>query len=49
MARNFAKRIYGPYFPYNHRSGHKEIDEKSLETRLESFFKKIISKFKKSS
>lgn len=46
MARHFTKRIYGPYFPYNH-SPHSENEDgkKSLEYKIEQFWIKIKDKF----
>jgi hypothetical protein len=49
MPRNFAKRIYGPYFPYNHGSKHQpgENGKQDLESKIELAWFKLISVFKK--
>lgn len=49
MPRNFAKRIYGPYFPYNHGSKHQPVEgeKKDLEAKIELAWFKFISIFKK--
>lgn len=49
MARNFTKRLYGPYFPYNHGSKHSPVENKTqdLEVKIESVWFKFISIFKK--
>lgn len=49
MPRNFTKRIYGPYFPYNHGPGHPSGEDKkqNLEIKIEKFWFKLISIFKK--
>jgi len=49
MPRNFAKKMYGPYFPYDHGRKHpnEEYKQKSIEVKIENFIAKIINKFKK--
>lgn len=49
MPRNFAKRMYGPYFPYDHGPKHpeEEYKQESLEVKIEKVWYKIISRFKK--
>jgi len=49
MPRHFAKRMYGPYFPYDHGRKHadEEYQQKNLEVKIENFWNKIISRFKK--
>lgn len=49
MPRNFAKRMYGPYFPYDHGRKHlaEEYKKEDLEIRLEKFFIKFLNKIKK--
>jgi hypothetical protein len=51
MPRNFAKRMYGPYFPYDHGRKHPEKDykEETLEFKLEKFLSKIKKRFTRSS
>lgn len=49
MPRHFAKKMYGPYFPYDHGRKHpdEEYQQKDLEIKIEKFWNKIISRFKK--
>jgi len=48
MPRNFAKRIYGPYFPYNHGSKHSEENkEQNLEVKIKLSWLKLLSILKK--
>lgn len=49
MPRNFAKRIYGPYFPYNHGPKHPSVEDKkqNLEVKIEMSWLKLLSIFKK--
>jgi len=49
MPRNFAKKMYGPYFPYDHGRKHtdEEYREKDLEAKIEKLITRIINKFKR--
>lgn len=49
MPRNFAKKMYGPYFPYDHGRKHRqeEYKDSDLESKIEKFFAKVVNKFKK--
>lgn len=42
MPRHFAKRIYGPYFPYDHNPHDSKNDENSLENKISRLFNKIL-------
>ena len=45
MPRHFAKKMYGPYFPYDH--GRKHSAEEYQQAKVEKFWNRFISKFKK--
>jgi hypothetical protein len=42
MPRHFAKRIYGPYFPFDHNPHDTKNDEKYIENKVEIFFKNLL-------
>lgn len=45
MARNFAKRMYGPYFPYDHGRKHPESEyPKKNNNIIKNMFKIIFKK-----
>lgn len=47
MPRHFAKRMYGPYFPYDHGPhgcDEKKCDHNSCKNKKENIFKKIFKK-----
>lgn len=42
MPRHFAKRIYGPYFPYDHAPHDVKNDNNNLEKKIERFFHELL-------
>jgi hypothetical protein len=48
MARHFARKMIGPYFPYDHnRHGCHDINCKSCKNKKNSFIQKIRKKINK--
>jgi len=42
MPRHFAKRLYGPYFPYDHIPHESKDDNNYIGNRVFLIFKKIL-------
>lgn len=41
MPRHFARRVYGPYFPYDHVPHEKKHDEKYIENKINYYMQKV--------
>lgn len=49
MPRHFVRRLYGPYFPYDHNPHDSKNDNNYIENKIQIIFRKIKNRltFKK--